>query len=592
MLLRAAALAAAAAVASSSSSLTPSAAAKNASVIVVDLLTPPAPPPPVVFAVQVCAGLLNRNASGPGVYTLMHAEDAGWLATLYPAVPSPPPVTPLPALLARCLGPGGPAAGVLRYNFTGQQALVPALVTVAAALDAVPLEDGSPFAPPGAHVVFDAVEQWAGFSPLNATAAIAAAFLPATTGMAKMDPGYDLSDPLAPRLTGTPDLSLVDYLVAARLFNFYLLNGCVPGTPDNALVADIAAHNPWPRPTAVLGYDDTWPLFGGDTFEAETLCVAAHSMGQVATAGVNNLAFFARAPPVSAPLAQPPTPAVAFDPTKTYITFVVGDGDNVAFVKGSRAGWMRARAAACAAAPGGRCPFPLAWSLSPHLATLAPDMLRWYFTLAGTTGGDYFVLPPSGHLYAYPGLMGPDDQAAFVAATEADAALLNTSGTVAWEFVGTWAGAVASYFPRYARDGVVRALFAVNVPFMFPIAEVFGLNITGPPFFVAVGGGPSPAVLFRPNEWRGTSGGSVLPPFTLNATAFAGEINAYPPGTVTHIYLTSDGGGTWSDFSDLAAALAPHVVVVPPAAIAGLARASAEWEAAAAAAAGDSPPGS
>ena len=33
---------------------------------------------------------------------------------------------------------------------------------------------------------------------------------------------------------------------------------------------------------------------------------------------------------------------------------------------------------------------------------------------------DWFVLPPSGHLYAYPSLMSDADQAAFVAATEAD----------------------------------------------------------------------------------------------------------------------------------------------------------------------------
>ena len=49
------------------------------------------------------------------------------------------------------------------------------------------------------------------------------------------------------------------------------------------------------------------------------------------------------------------------------------------------------------------CDFPLSWSISPHLLYLAPDWLHWYYQLANQTGHDVFVLPPSGHLYAYPG---------------------------------------------------------------------------------------------------------------------------------------------------------------------------------------------
>ena len=49
------------------------------------------------------------------------------------------------------------------------------------------------------------------------------------------------------------------------------------------------------------------------------------------------------------------------------------------------------------------CNYPLAWSMSPHLLYLAPDWLHWYYQQANETGQDVFVLPPSGHLYAYPG---------------------------------------------------------------------------------------------------------------------------------------------------------------------------------------------
>ena len=31
----------------------------------------------------------------------------------------------------------------------------------------------------------------------------------------------------------------------------------------------------------------------------------------------------------------------------------------------------------CKESPGGRCAYPLAWSVSPHLLYLAPDWLRW-----------------------------------------------------------------------------------------------------------------------------------------------------------------------------------------------------------------------
>ena len=51
------------------------------------------------------------------------------------------------------------------------------------------------------------------------------------------------------------------------------------------------------------------------------------------------------------------------------------------------------------------CDYPLSWSISPHLLYLAPDWLHWYYQLANQTGHDVFVLPPSGHLYAYPGTL-------------------------------------------------------------------------------------------------------------------------------------------------------------------------------------------
>ena len=49
------------------------------------------------------------------------------------------------------------------------------------------------------------------------------------------------------------------------------------------------------------------------------------------------------------------------------------------------------------------CPRPP--PLYPLPSQVAPDLLTWYYNQSLATGSDYFVLPPSGHLYAYPGLM-------------------------------------------------------------------------------------------------------------------------------------------------------------------------------------------
>ena len=110
----------------------------------------------------------------------------------------------------------------------------------------------------------------------------------------------------------------------------------------------------------------------------------------MASSGINNFSFFNRKPPIEdgeelldylGALKQTRQDVaegkLVYDPTKTYMTFIVGDGDNIAFMKGGRRGWMKERVESCA--PTEQCAFPLAFSMSPHLPYLAPDWLRWYF---------------------------------------------------------------------------------------------------------------------------------------------------------------------------------------------------------------------
>jgi hypothetical protein len=436
---------------------------------------------PTQMAVQVCVGLFNRDDTVAGTaYSFFKTNDKEWLADTEGI--TNPYITPTADFLKKCMQTEGLAKGYIRYNATEMMITVPNLVTLAAVLDAVPLEDADPaIAAAGAPLVFDAVKEWEGFGYYDATNYMYTNYVNLTSTMSKMNPGLNVhTDPIFPKLTGKSDLGLVDFIVAKRLFNFFLNDGCIPLTRDHTLMDKMVATNPWPQPVRVYGYDDTFPL-AGDLYEAETNCVKRHNLGQIASNGCSNLAFYSRKPPISTPILQnndPPVPK-AYNGSKTYVVLVMGDGDNLNFVKGSRREWMQKRVAYCTNTTSTRknkC-FPVLWSMSPVTLHAAPDWLRWYYQQAAKTKvpplhsyplplhsstlsllpssppyppppfsppfllpplfqADYFVLPPSGDLYAYPSLMEPAQQAEFVRNTEKDCYLMNTSGTVAWDFIG------------------------------------------------------------------------------------------------------------------------------------------------------------
>lgn len=216
---------------------------------------------------------------------------------------------------------------------------------------------------------------------------------------------------------------------------------------------------------------------------------------------------------------------------------------------------MLDRVARCSKDPA-RC-FPLSWSSSPHLLQVAPDWAQWFYNQSYQTGRDYFVLPPSGHLYAYPSSMGDRDQASFVAKTEEDARLMGTNSVVAWEWFGTWGKAIKQYFPQYSQKGVVQGLYAVNVPYMIPIAE-FGLKQQ-----FKVLGEKQNVVLFRPNEWRGAgSGGKRGNAGMFTKEEMAKKINSFKKGTVAAFYTTSDGGLDFDLVYGMVQLLDEHVEIV------------------------------
>jgi hypothetical protein len=274
-------------------------------------------------------------------------------------------------------------------------------------------------------------------------------------------------------------------------------------------------------------------------------------MGQVATEGAHNLAYLSRGAPITEPVRQLPRPRrTSYNASATYLNLIIGDGDNIGMLMSDRVRWMQERVARCKAEP--RTCLPLEWSISPHTFYAAPDVLRWFLNKSASTGADWLILPPSGHLYSYPAMMSEADREAFIGQTERDMDILNTSGTVTWEWFTTWETAIQKYYPGYTGD-VARGFFAVNVPYLFPVPE-FGFSEE-----YKILGEQRNVVLFRPREWRGVNGHGRS---EKTAEKLAAEINSKPKGSIIAIYTTSDGGLNMSDVLDMYSKLDSHVQVV------------------------------
>lgn len=504
------------------------------------------------LAVEAAAGLANRD--GPVVYVVRQVDDEVWLQLLLPNATFTA-VSP-----AAFLNASYATYGCILYdgdpdNVNATQ-LLPAVVTLAGGLDLVPLSLAQQPLYPGARVGFDTVGRWG--TPEASVQEAAALVLNQTTSLAFQDPQLLISGWLA------------DWMVAQRLFVNYLNESCVAGTADHDILAGIVSTAPWPTPVRVYGYNSMDVAFGGDLFEAETNCI--NTMGQIATAQSTNLQFWSfidpfipGAPPGSpgGPMIQPPPQSVAYNPNTTYVALVYGDMDNINFVQTFGREHMQERVATCTA-NASAC-FPLTWTLSPNLLHFAPAMLRWYYTTAATTGGlDWFIMPPSGTLYSYPGQMPLDTQANYVAQQNAQALLMDTRGVEHWEWELTWDQAFATYFPRYVGTNGTRIFMLNNVPWVIPILEM--LNETYR-IFGDVNAPEQSVVAFRPafNWMEGGGGGGIA----SNASVIADILNIIEPGTITYVYTIQNT--PVSALFELVPLLAPHVQLVGYEALASLA---------------------
>jgi GxGYxYP putative glycoside hydrolase C-terminal domain len=516
----------------------------------------PETPATVQLAVQACAGLYNRELGG-SIYTHMTEKDSRWLEELDL---EPEETTDSANFLVKCVA----EFPCVRYSYSAQQKLLPNILTVGTVLGAVPLDEGMTVTCD--NPAFDAtVEFEERDTPYLATKYVYETYVDDTTGLAMLNPGYATHDSPVwnPTLDRDPRTTLVDFVFSKKLFVVFLINGCIESTPDGALFSEIATANPWPSPIGVYGYNNSWLVFGGYFFEAQTRCLDSRNMGAIPTE-TSNLSFFSsrRGPIVEAnEIEQNELEDIDYDPNMTYVAFVVGDGDNIAYIMDARSEWLRQRLEDCEQ-PVNSCE-PITWSISPHLPYIAPDVLEWYYDKSHETGKDYFMLPPSGHLYAYPASMGDAIQDQFVAATEQDARILDTNSTIHWDWATTWQRAETQFLPKYAKQGGdIRGIFPVNVPYMFPTFTWWNPNQF---FKLLIGDDGGEVVLFRPREWRGIddSGSGITEPFYLSPANMAEELANYPLGTVSYVYMTSDGGlNLENSFMAMVELLPAHVRLV------------------------------
>ena len=507
--------------------------------------------PSFQLAVQACVGLYNRRLGG-SVYLQRDAHDDEWLSELGLS-----PASSLSAsdFLNNCLSD---FSECLHYDYSTQQEILPSILTVASAREAVPLDVALDISCP--EVTFNAIEAFADINtPALASQHSFELVGDQTTGLAMLNPGYDIhaEDLSNPELIHDMSEAMVDFVFSERLFATFLNNGCIDNHPEKEVLDEIVNAGHWPSPIGVYGYNDSW-LVGGYIYEAQTRCLDSRNMGAIPTK-TNNLSFFStRRPAIEDVGVLQPNDAesIVYDASQSYVAFIVGDGDNIHFIMTTRNTWLRQRLAGCEASEAD-CK-PLTWSISPHLTQIAPDVLEWYYALSRQTGQDYFTLPPSGYLYAYPASLNASDQDRFVTLTEQSAELFGLHTTVHWEWFDTWDAAQEEFLPKYATEnGPIQAVIPVNVPYSLDAFPGWPDD----KFYEVLSGSGGELVLFRPRQWRGIDDRDDL--FFLNPQRMADEISSYPAGTVTAIYMTSDGGlNLENSFFELVGLLPPHVTLV------------------------------
>jgi len=418
--------------------------------------------------------------------------------------------------------------GLILYNFTKHQTMLPNILTLASIYNYVPIEKYMIYLFPNKTIMINIDELWNNFTPQMSTIYMFENYINHTNNLAKINPGYDVHDhPFHPQPNPHKiyDFHFIDYAIQNKMFIIFLLNGCIPYTLDYKIYSDIFKNNPWDSPIKIYGYDDTWAILG-DIFEAETICNKEHNLGQIATTSFKNAAFhsnYNKENQNKKKIQNFPNKTIIFNHSKSYFSFVYGDGDNTAIVQSDFLKRFQEKINICKQNIND-C-IPINWGISRHLNELSPKILKWFFDRSKETKNDYFLLPPSGDLYAYPSLMKNDDMQKFIQNTENDCKLLSCNAAISWEFFTTWNHAIHNYFPKYNHSNIMNGFFLLNVPYLFPILKLksYILKIS------------DNVVLFKPIiVWYEYFVKNLKPYHIVNI------LNNANPGTISYIFIQSN----------------------------------------------------
>ena len=200
-----------------------------------------------------------------------------------------------------------------------------------------------------------------------------------------------LAKDLAVNLSPEVSWHLRDYAVMTDAFVFY----------------DYDASLDWSGRTAVLSaLDEGSYCFGYYGLDEWGMVDNASSLGipMLPTDLAANLAALSSVYDTGGLAQRPAAKEATTEEDVHYVTFLVSDGDNVAFNLWGMQSYFDHEL---------HGQFPLGLTISPSLYDLAPAAMRWYFDHA--LGGDYFVAGPSGSGYVFPSKMPEDKLDAYLA---------------------------------------------------------------------------------------------------------------------------------------------------------------------------------
>jgi len=192
--------------------------------------------------------------------------------------------------------------------------------------------------------------------------------------------------PGPPICTHNPmQIAMRDYAVALKLFVQYLnlLNA-----EEREIFCKLLEE--MPNNTAVLGwYEDEEPVTVAlASIYNKFVVVMSHHHGPLSFANPTVWSGIRFDPPPK--FRQPPVNLKKIGQKKIFVTFYVTDGDNMQFDFNLKEMWNDPH----------RGEIPIAWTVSPFLADIAPLILRYYSETMSPN--DTFVCGPSGAGYWYP----------------------------------------------------------------------------------------------------------------------------------------------------------------------------------------------